>query len=93
MRIFSQPDLIDTLAASGWQTKEIETRNLAAAIAWIFHGLLRTPADHTGAVSRLAWLEPAAAKGLRGLRGLPGGARAVSVVESHFGKSWYVHAR
>lgn len=93
VRIFSKDKLAGTLGAAGWRIEAVETRNLAPAIAWLFHGVLRTPADHTGAVSRLAWLEPAVAAALAGLRRLPGGSRLLDRAERHFGKSWYVHAR
>lgn len=93
VRIFTRRDLTDTLQASDWHVRDCETRNLAAAIAWVFHGLVRTPADHTGAVQRLGWVERVVAATLKVLARLPGGARGLTLVESRFGKSWYIHAQ
>ena len=93
VRIFARGDLTETLRASDWRVRDYETRNLAAAIAWIFHGLVRTPADHTGAVQRLGWVERVVAAALKVLTRLPGGARVLTFVERRFGKSWYVHAQ
>lgn len=92
VNVFRPEELREALARRGLEVIHMETRNLAPAIAWLVHGLLRTPADHTGVVLRHRWVDYAAAGLIRAIRAVPLLRWIVDGVERRFGKSLYVVA-
>lgn len=92
VNVFRPDELRQALACRGLEVVHVETRNLAPAIAWLVHGLLRTPADHTGVVLRRRWVDYAAAGLVRAARAVPLLRMLVTFAERRFGKSLYVVA-
>lgn len=92
VNVFRPDELREALGHHGLAVVHMETKNLAPAIAWLVHAILRTPADHTGVVLRHRWVDYMAAGLVRAARSVPLLRRMVNSVERHFGKSLYVVA-
>jgi 2-polyprenyl-3-methyl-5-hydroxy-6-metoxy-1,4-benzoquinol methylase len=92
VNLFEQSELADMLHAAGFGVDEIVTRNLAPALAWIGHSILRSDADHTGEVSQHRWIDFLAAGAVRLAKVLPLVRILLAHIEARFGKSIYVYA-
>lgn len=89
---FRRSELVAELERRDLRVVAIETHNLAPALAWFAHALLRTPADHTGLVLRRRWIDYGAAGVVRVLRAAPLLGHLVRAAERRFGKSLYILA-
>jgi SAM-dependent methyltransferase len=49
-RIFTKPELRRLIEHAGFTVERWEGRNFRPAVAWLFHAVLRSRADHTGAI-------------------------------------------
>jgi SAM-dependent methyltransferase len=88
---FERPLLTALLEEAGFRLERVDTRNLAPAIAWYVHALLRTDADPTGRALQHRWVDVVVHGGIRVLRRIPGAAACVRWLDGRLGKSWYFH--
>ncbi|MGQ0832764.1 MAG: class I SAM-dependent methyltransferase [Microthrixaceae bacterium] len=86
---FDRHDLTRRLEDCGLAVDRVETRNLAACIAWVLHALVRTDADATGRVLQHRWIDIAVAAPIWVARRVPVVRGLLSKVERRIGKSWY----
>ncbi len=86
---FDRRDLAQRLESCGLAVERVETRNLAACLAWALHALLRTDADATGRVLQHRWIDYVVAAPIWAARRVPGLRWIVARVERRLGKSWY----
>lgn len=89
LHVFSRVELEEFLRRSGFVVEQCRTENLAPALAWIVHSVLRTEADHTGTVRSRRWVDLASAGLVRLWAALPLLRRARALLAERFGKSWY----
>ena len=92
-RIFTRPELQRLIALAGFEVTRWEGRNFLPALSWIFHALLRSESDHTGAILEHRFVDRVLGGlwrvlGLVGLRGLVEAAG-----NRVWAKSWYVYCR
>lgn len=92
-RIFTRPELRRLLEISGFEIERWEGRNFRPALSWIFHALLRSRSDHTGAILEHRFVDRGlgACWRLLALLGLDGLADAIG--NRVWAKSWYVYCR
>lgn len=92
-RIFTRPELRRLISKTGFEIERWEGRNFLPALSWIFHSLLRSRSDHTGAILEHAIVDRA----LNAVWRLLGLLRLGGVVEAAgnriWAKSWYVYCR
>lgn len=88
---FERPRMTALLEEAGFRLERIDTRNLAPAIAWYIHALLRTDADPTGRALQHRWVDVVVHGTIRVLRRVPGAAAVVRRLDDRLGKSWYFH--
>jgi ubiquinone/menaquinone biosynthesis C-methylase UbiE len=92
-RIFTKPELRRLIERSGFRIERWEGRNFLPALSWIFHALLRSDADHTGAIKQHLFID----RGLGALWRLLGLLRVAPLLERIgnrvWAKSWYVYCR
>jgi SAM-dependent methyltransferase len=92
-RIFTKPELRRLIERAGFSVERWEGRNFLPAVSWVFHALLRSRSDHTGAIleHRFVDLGLAAIWRVLALAGL------LPLVEAAgnrvWAKSWYVYCR
>ena len=92
VRVFAKHALTELLRRCDFHVVAIEGKNFIPAVLWIFHALLRSEADHTGAINEHLWVNRVVGGFfalLERLR-LLGGVTAVG--NRIFPKSWYVYA-
>ncbi|MDA8039893.1 MAG: class I SAM-dependent methyltransferase [Actinomycetota bacterium] len=89
LRIFELEEVVTLLSEAGFEVRRQETAHFAPMLAWFVHCLLRTPADHTGAVLRNRFVDVAVAKAVGIARRLPLVGAVVRFLSCRFGKSWW----
>lgn len=87
--MFERSELTEVLRSAGFTIDRVETRNLAPAIAWFVHALLRTDADPTGRPLKRRWVEIVTTGPIWAARRIPGLRLVLARIEARFGKSWY----
>jgi 2-polyprenyl-3-methyl-5-hydroxy-6-metoxy-1,4-benzoquinol methylase len=92
-RIFTRPELRRMIERAGFEIECWEGRNFRPALSWVFHALLRSRADHTGAILEHRFVD----QGLELVWRLLGVLGLVGAVESIgnrvWAKSWYIYCR
>jgi ubiquinone/menaquinone biosynthesis C-methylase UbiE len=93
VRIFTKPELRRLLDVSGFDVVRWEGRNFRPAVSWVFHALLRSESDHTGAILDHHFVDYGLEVVWRLLRlvGLLGPVERLG--NRVWPKSWYVYAR
>lgn len=93
VRIWEKDDLRRLLEDAGFQIVRWEGRNFEPAVSWVFHALLRSDSDHTGAIHQHLWIDVALSALWAGLR-LAGLFKPIVAWGNRaFPKSWYVYCR
>jgi 2-polyprenyl-3-methyl-5-hydroxy-6-metoxy-1,4-benzoquinol methylase len=59
VRVLRRDELAELLRASGFAVVHVEGKNFIPAVSWVFHALLRSDADHTGAIGQHLWVDKA----------------------------------
>ena len=92
-RIFTKPELQRLIERSGFRIERWEGRNFRPALSWVFHSLLRSRADHTGAILEHRFVDRLLEViwRLLALFGLVGVVEAIG--NRVWAKSWYVYCR
>jgi 2-polyprenyl-3-methyl-5-hydroxy-6-metoxy-1,4-benzoquinol methylase len=92
-RIFTKPELRRLIEQAGFTIERWEGRNFLPAVSWVFHALLRSNSDHTGAILEHRFVDLGLAAVWRVLSLL----RVLPFVEAVgnrvWAKSWYVYCR
>jgi ubiquinone/menaquinone biosynthesis C-methylase UbiE len=88
LRIFERDEVLQLLNEAGFEVRGQETIHFAPMLAWFVHCLLRTPADHTGAVARNHFVDVAVGRAVAVARRAPLLGRGVRALATRFGKSW-----
>ena len=92
-RIFTKPELRRQITLAGLRVERWEGRNFRPAVSWVFHSLMRSRSDHTGAILEHGFVDLA----LNGLWRVLELIRAAPLVEAIgnriWAKSWYVYCR
>lgn len=88
---FELGGLCALIEAAGIRVDRVTTRNLAPAVAWFIHSVIRTTADATGRVLSRRWIDSAVAAAFAVLRILPLVRGIVAAIEAKLGKSWYIY--
>jgi SAM-dependent methyltransferase len=92
-RIFTKPELRRMIECAGFSIERWEGRNFLPAVSWVFHALLRSRSDHTGAIEEHRFVD----LGLAAIWRLLGATRLLPFVEAVgnrvWAKSWYVYCR
>jgi ubiquinone/menaquinone biosynthesis C-methylase UbiE len=92
-RIFTKPELRRLIEWAGFTVERWEGRNFRPALSWFFHALLRSRADHTGAILEHQFVDYGLEAVWR-LLALVGVLRAVEAVGNRvWAKSWYIYCR
>ena len=92
-RIFTKPELRRLLETSGFEIEQWEGRNSRPALSWIFHALLRSRSDHTGAILEHDFVDRGLGAGWRLLALLQLDRLADAIGNRVWAKSWYVYCR
>jgi 2-polyprenyl-3-methyl-5-hydroxy-6-metoxy-1,4-benzoquinol methylase len=92
-RIFTKPELLRLIALAGFEVRRWEGRNFLPALSWVFHALLRSRSDHTGAILEHRFVDRGLGAiwrlmSLLGVRGL-----VESAGNRFWAKSWYVYCQ
>jgi SAM-dependent methyltransferase len=92
-RIFTKPELRRMIECAGFSIERWEGRNFLPAVSWVFHALLRSRSDHTGAIEQHRFVD----LGLAAIWRLLALVRVLPLVEAVgsrvWAKSWYVYCR
>lgn len=92
-RIFTRPELERLVGVAGFDVVRWEGRNFLPAVSWVFHALLRSDSDHTGAILEHRFVD----RLLGGVWWMLARLRLLEAVESLgnrvWAKSWYVYCR
>ena len=88
---FKRQDLQQRLERAGFDVQRITPQNLAPAVSWLAHAIVRSEADHTGALLEHRWIDYAVAGGFRLGDAIPGVRRIVAALRARFGKSRYFY--
>jgi 2-polyprenyl-3-methyl-5-hydroxy-6-metoxy-1,4-benzoquinol methylase len=92
-RIFTKPELRRLIERAGFSIEQWEGRNFLPAVSWVFHALLRSRSDHTGAILEHRFVD----LGLAAVWRLMALMRVLPFVEAVgnrvWAKSWYVYCR
>lgn len=91
VRVFTRASLTAAVERAGLRVERVETANLAPALAWLVHSILRTDADPTGRVLSHQWVDRASAGVVWGLRHIPVVRWLLRAIEKRVGKSWYFY--
>ena len=92
-RIFTRPELERLISLSGFEVTRWEGRNFLPAVSWVFHTLLRSESDHTGAILEHRFVDRALGALWRLLE-LVGARGFVEAAGNRvWAKSWYVYCR
>jgi 2-polyprenyl-3-methyl-5-hydroxy-6-metoxy-1,4-benzoquinol methylase len=92
-RIFTRPELDRLILLSGFEVTRWEGRNFLPAVSWVFHALLRSESDHTGAILEHRFVDRALG-GLWRVLELIGSRGLVEAAGNRiWAKSWYVYCR
>ena len=59
-RIFTRPELERLIGLAGFEVIRWEGRNFLPAVSWVFHAVLRSNSDHTGAILEHRFVGPTA---------------------------------
>lgn len=92
-RIFTKPELARLISLTGFGIAKWEGRNFQPALSWVFHALLRSRSDHTGAILEHGWVDLGLAAIWRVLRMLGAVDLVERVGNRVWAKSWYVYCR
>jgi ubiquinone/menaquinone biosynthesis C-methylase UbiE len=92
VRVFTKAALFDVLERAGFRVVAVEGKNFVPAILWLFHALLRSDADHTGAINENVWISHAVGGLFAVLERLRLRAAVTAAGDRVFPKSWYVYA-
>jgi hypothetical protein len=92
VRVFKKADLCRLIERQGFVVSYVKTENLEAAVAWLFHAILRSEADPTGRMLEHTRIDRIVSGVLRRIERTPGIGRAVSASRDFLGKSYYVFA-
>jgi SAM-dependent methyltransferase len=92
-RIFTKPELRRLVERAGFAIERWEGRNFLPAVSWVFHALLRSRSDHTGAILEHRFVD----LGLAVIWRMLALTRLLPFVEAVgnrvWAKSWYVYCR
>lgn len=91
LHCFDRASMISLMEEAGFRVERVDTKNLAPALAWYLHALLRSEADPTGRAREHRWVDLMVHGAIRVLRSIPGLRRIVRRAEARVGKSWYFH--
>lgn len=91
LRRFDRATMTGLLRDAGFTVERVDTKNLAPALAWYVHALLRTDADPTGRPLHHRWVDFVVHGAIRALRAVPGIHRVIRWVDRRVGKSWYFY--
>lgn len=91
LRRFARPEMTKLLQDAGFALERVDTKNLAPAVAWYVHAVLRTDADPTGRALQHRWVDLIVHGIIRALRVVPGIRRLIRWLDDHLGKSWYFY--
>jgi len=93
VRIFTKPELRRLIEQAGFTIERREGRNFLPAVSWVFHALLRSRSDHTGAILEHRFIDYGLAVVWR-LLALVGVLGVVEAMGNRvWAKSWYVYCR
>lgn len=92
-RIFTRPELERLIGLAGFEVIRWEGRNFLPAVSWVFHAVLRSNSDHTGAILEHRFVD----RLLGGVWWALARLRLLGAVEGLgnrvWAKSWYVYSR
>jgi len=92
-RIFTKPELRRLIHEAGFSIERWEGRNFRPAVSWIFHALLRSRSDHTGAILEHQFVDYGLEVVWRTLS-LVGLLPIVEAIGNRvWAKSWYLYCR
>lgn len=91
LRRFDRLEMTSLLRDAGFSLDRVDTRNLAPALAWYVHAMLRTSADPTGRALQHRWVDLSVHGVIHALRLVPGIRRLVRWLDDRLGKSWYFY--
>lgn len=91
VKIFELDELRARLNQAGLQVSHIEPKNFEPAVSWVFHALLRSDADHTGAIHEHLWVDRILNRVLWLVSRTPLLRRLYAWLRGRIGKSWYVY--
>jgi SAM-dependent methyltransferase len=92
VRIFPKHSLTDLLQRCGFRVIAVEGKNFIPAVHWVFHALLRSEADHTGAINQHVWVSRVVGGFFAVLERLRLLGAVTAAGNRIFPKSWYVYA-
>jgi SAM-dependent methyltransferase len=92
-RIFTRPELARLIGLAGFEVRRWEGRNFMPAVSWMFHAVLHSESDHTGAILQHRFVD----RMLGGVWWALARLRLLRAVEALgnrvWAKSWYVYCR
>jgi len=92
VRVFGKHSLTELLQRCDFRVVAVEGKNFIPAVLWIFHALLRSEADHTGAINEHLWVNRVVGGFFAVLERLRLLGAVTAVGNRIFPKSWYVYA-
>jgi SAM-dependent methyltransferase len=92
VRVFEKRSLTELLQRCDFQVVAVEGKNFIPAVLWIFHSLLRSEADHTGAINEHLWVNRVVGGFFAVLERLRLLGAVTALGNRIFPKSWYVYA-
>jgi hypothetical protein len=92
VRIFGKRSLTELLRQCDFRVVAVEGKNFVPAVLWVFHALLRSEADHTGAINQHLWVNRIVGGLFAVLERLRLFGAVTAAGNRIFPKSWYVYA-
>jgi SAM-dependent methyltransferase len=92
VRVFGKRSLTELLQRCDFRVVAVEGKNFIPAVLWIFHALLRSEADHTGAINEHLWVNRVVGGSFAVLERLRLLGAVTALGNRIFPKSWYVYA-
>lgn len=89
VRSYERAEVAGLLDRSGFDLAEVRTENLVPAISWLFHALLRSDSDQTGAILQHQWVDRVLRVVVGVWRRVPLLRRTYESLDGRVGKSWY----
>jgi SAM-dependent methyltransferase len=89
VRRYRKRHVTRVLEQAGFEVVDVRSENFVPALSWLFHALLRSRSDQTGAIHDHAWVDRALRIVIGTWRRTPVLRSALRFLESRVGKSWY----
>jgi SAM-dependent methyltransferase len=90
--VFGKHSLAELLRRCGFRVVAVEGKNFIPAVLWVFHALLRSESDHTGAINQHLWVNRVVGGFFAVLERLRLVGAVTAVGNRIFPKSWYLYA-